>query len=75
MIDHDGLLWMYYCAGGDSKDRYRIHLATSSDGWTWTRHPGNPMVVDGQTMGGATQGIGTALFGERLSNVRRAVTD
>ncbi|MFN8022136.1 MAG: hypothetical protein U0Q03_11470 [Acidimicrobiales bacterium] len=47
VIDHDGLLWMYYCAGGDSKDRYRIHLATSSDGWTWTRHPGNPMVVDG----------------------------
>ena len=24
----------------------------------------NPMVVDGQTMGGATQGIGTALFEE-----------
>jgi arabinan endo-1,5-alpha-L-arabinosidase len=47
VIDHDGRLWMYYCAGGDTKDRYRIHLATSDDGWTWVRHPANPMVVDG----------------------------
>lgn len=47
VVDHDGRFWMFYCAGGESKDRYRIHLATSDDGWTWTRHPANPMVVDG----------------------------
>ena len=29
------------------KSEYRIHLATSSDCTTWTRHPENPMVVDG----------------------------
>ena len=26
---------------------YRIHLATSDDAWTWTRHPANPLIVDG----------------------------
>lgn len=47
IIRHDGLYWMYYCAGGEKHERYRIHLAQSDDLWTWRRHPENPMVVDG----------------------------
>ncbi len=47
IIEHDSMYWMFYCAGGVVKSEYRIHLATSTDCTTWTRHPGNPMVVDG----------------------------
>ena len=47
VIEHDSTYWMYYCAGGADKTEYRIHLATSSDCVTWTRHPENPMVLDG----------------------------
>ena len=47
VVHHDGTYWMYYCAGGAEKTRYRIHLATSDDAWTWTRHPANPLIVDG----------------------------
>jgi sucrose-6-phosphate hydrolase SacC (GH32 family) len=48
VIEHDGRHWMFVCAGGTSPEAYRIHLATSDDDcWTWTRHPGNPLVVDG----------------------------
>jgi arabinan endo-1,5-alpha-L-arabinosidase len=35
------------CAGGASKTEYRLHLATSDDCVTWTRHPDNPLLVDG----------------------------
>jgi beta-xylosidase len=47
VIEHDNRYWMFYCAGGASPDRYRLHLATSNDAWTWTRHPANPLIVDG----------------------------
>lgn len=48
VIEHDDRLWMYVCGGGADHAAYRIQLAVSSDdGWTWTRHPANPMVVDG----------------------------
>jgi beta-fructofuranosidase len=47
VLHHDGTYWMYYCAGGAGPSEYRIHLATSEDGWTWTRHPNNPLIVDG----------------------------
>ncbi len=47
VITHDGRYWMFYCAGGAAKSTYRIHLATSDDCYTWTRHPANPLVVDG----------------------------
>jgi hypothetical protein len=47
VLEHDGLYWMYYCAGGKQHEQYHIHLATSSDLFTWKRHPDNPMVVDG----------------------------
>lgn len=39
--------YMYYCAGDKDHGRYKIHLATSRDLKQWTRHPKNPMVVDG----------------------------
>lgn len=47
VIEHDGVFWMFFCAGGSDKSRYQINLATSPDGDTWTRHPDNPLVIDG----------------------------
>ena len=47
VIFHDNMYYMYYCAGGTDHTRYKIHLATSTDLWTWKRHPKNPMVEDG----------------------------
>jgi sucrose-6-phosphate hydrolase SacC (GH32 family) len=47
IIRHDGLYWMFYCAGGASHSQYRIHLATSRDLFDWQRHPDNPLIVDG----------------------------
>lgn len=47
VIDHDGRYWMFVCAGGQSENVYRLHLATSDDAFTWTRHADNPLVVDG----------------------------
>lgn len=41
------LYHMFYSAGGETNQTYRIHLATSTDAQTWTRHPANPLVVDG----------------------------
>lgn len=47
VIEHDDRYWMFVCAGGPSETEYRIHLATSEDAASWTRHPDNPLVVDG----------------------------
>ncbi|MBR4888279.1 MAG: glycosyl hydrolase family 32 [Clostridia bacterium] len=48
IVLHEGLYYMYYCAGSlEGNDRYRIHLATSKDLHNWTKHDENPMVVDG----------------------------
>lgn len=47
IIEHDGLYYMYYCAGDPDHTKYKINLATSKDLRTWQRHPANPMVVDG----------------------------
>ena len=48
VIKHDGLYYMFYCAGGlDGHDKYRLHLATSTDLKVWTRHPENPLLIDG----------------------------
>lgn len=47
IIRHDGLYYMFYCAGDADHSKYKIHLATSPDLEEWTRHPKNPMVVDG----------------------------
>ncbi|MBN1908831.1 MAG: family 43 glycosylhydrolase [Pirellulales bacterium] len=47
VIEHEGTYYMFYCAGNQDHTKYKIHLATSKDCHTWTRHPANPMVVDG----------------------------
>ncbi len=47
VIRHDGLYYMFYCAGGEGGSRYRIHLATSPDLWHWERSSANPLIVDG----------------------------
>ena len=48
VIKHDGLYYMYYCAGSlEGHDKYRLHLATSKDLVNWERHPKNPLVIDG----------------------------
>jgi arabinan endo-1,5-alpha-L-arabinosidase len=47
VLRHEGVYWMYYCAGGNEHTKYHIHLATSADLWNWKRHPANPMEVDG----------------------------
>ncbi|MHC4147348.1 MAG: glycoside hydrolase family 130 protein [Planctomycetota bacterium] len=47
VIRHEGTYYMYYCAGDRDHTKYKIHLATSQDLKTWTRHPKNPMIVDG----------------------------
>ena len=47
VIAHEGGWWMVYCAGGASHEAYRIHVASSPDLVTWTRHGANPLIVDG----------------------------
>lgn len=47
VLEHKGTYYMYYCAGGPKNSEYRIHLATSKDLIKWTRHPENPMLIDG----------------------------
>ncbi|MCA1575699.1 MAG: hypothetical protein LC770_14470 [Acidobacteria bacterium] len=47
VIFHNNIYYMFYVAGGSDNTKYKIHLATSADLKTWTRHPKNPMVVDG----------------------------
>ncbi len=47
IVFHDDTYYMFYCAGGESNDKYRIHLAASQDLWNWKRHEANPMVIDG----------------------------
>lgn len=47
VIEHDGKYWMFYCAGGKNHEQFHIHMATSPDLTNWSRHPANPMVVDG----------------------------
>lgn len=47
VIEHEGLYYMYYCAGGRNAQEYQLKLATSEDLYNWKRHPVNPMVIDG----------------------------
>ncbi len=47
IILHNGVYYMFYCAGDKDNTKYKIHLATSPDLKTWKRHPKNPMIVDG----------------------------
>jgi len=47
VVQHDGLYYMFYCAGARDHSKYKLHLVTSKDLRTWTRHQKNPLVVDG----------------------------
>ena len=47
VVFNKGVYYMFYCGGSGDSAKYKIHLATSTDLWTWKRHPKNPMVVDG----------------------------
>lgn len=48
VIKHDGLYYMFYCAGSlEGHNKYRIHLATSSDLYNWKRCGRNPLIIDG----------------------------
>ncbi|MGI6165834.1 MAG: family 43 glycosylhydrolase [Limnochordia bacterium] len=47
VVYHDGLYYMFYCAGDPDHTKYKIHLATSEDLWHWERHRANPLVVEG----------------------------
>jgi len=47
VIQHDGVYYMFYCAGDQDHTKYKIHLATSKDLRKWTRKKNNPVVVDG----------------------------
>jgi len=47
VLRHDGRFWMFVCGGGPRPTEFRIQLATSPDCRTWTRHPENPLRVDG----------------------------
>jgi Glycosyl hydrolases family 32 N-terminal domain len=47
VVEHQGLYYLYYCAGGENHEEYRLHLATSPDLFAFTRHPANPLAVDG----------------------------
>jgi arabinan endo-1,5-alpha-L-arabinosidase len=47
VIESGGVYYMFYCGGGPDGTSYQINLATSTDLWTWTRHPGGPLFRDG----------------------------
>jgi len=48
IVMHEGTYYMFYCAGSlEGHDRYRIHLALSTDLYHWQRHEENPMLIDG----------------------------
>ena len=47
VIRQDGLYYMFVSAGDKDSHRYALHLLTSPDLQSWTRHRQNPIVVDG----------------------------
>lgn len=47
IIEHGALYYMFYCAGGEDRTSYGIHLAMSPDLEKWTRYGGNPLFRDG----------------------------
>lgn len=47
VVHHEDHYYMYVCVGDDDHSRYKIHLLTSPDLWSWKRHPENPVIVDG----------------------------
>ena len=46
VIRWDGMYWMFYCGGAEDPTNFQIRLATSTDLYTWVRHP-EPLFTDG----------------------------
>ncbi|MFI1913563.1 glycosyl hydrolase family 32 [Nocardia sp. NPDC020380] len=47
VVDGGDRYFMFYDGGGTDRTATGIHLATSTDLFEWTRHPGNPVFRDG----------------------------
>jgi hypothetical protein len=47
VLEHEGVYYMFYCAGGATHESYRIQLAVSRDLWSWFRFARNPLFTDG----------------------------
>jgi arabinan endo-1,5-alpha-L-arabinosidase len=47
IIRHEGVYYMFVCAGNNQGHRYKIHLLTSRDLGNWERSAANPLLVDG----------------------------
>jgi sucrose-6-phosphate hydrolase SacC (GH32 family) len=47
VVRHNNVYHMFVCTGDDDSHNYRIGLLTSPDLKTWTRHPDNPLLIDG----------------------------
>jgi len=46
IIEVDGVYYLFY-TGSDALNNQKIGLATSTDLYTWTKHPNNPVVAPG----------------------------
>jgi hypothetical protein len=44
---HDGQVWVWYAAQAKGDPVWRIGLATSADGLTFTKHEASPLVIEG----------------------------
>nr|WP_063779270.1 hypothetical protein [Kibdelosporangium sp. MJ126-NF4]CEL16505.1 probable membrane protein [Kibdelosporangium sp. MJ126-NF4]CTQ90457.1 probable membrane protein [Kibdelosporangium sp. MJ126-NF4] len=47
VIRNGSTYYMFYAGGGADPTKHAINLATSTDLYTWTRHPGGPLFRDG----------------------------
>ncbi len=47
VIRHNGLYYMFVCAGNNQGHQYKIHLLTSTNLWQWERSAANPLLIDG----------------------------
>ena len=47
VIEHEGVYYLFYCAGDADHTKYKLHVATSIDLTSWKRSDTNPLVVDG----------------------------
>jgi hypothetical protein len=47
VVYSNGTYYMFYAAGTADLSAYRMHLATSTDLYTWTRSAANPLFIDG----------------------------
>ena len=47
IVKDQNIYYMFYCAGSKTGPTFQMHLATSPDLVTWTKHPENPLFIDG----------------------------